>query len=192
MAESTDSASGAGIPTARSVDHFAFTVPDLDQAVDFFTAVLGCKFVYRAGPFEDPEGTWMETALHVHRRASLNLAMLRAGPTTNFELFEYRAPDASGAMPRNSDVGGHHVCFYVDDIDRAAEYLRGAEGVEVMGEPTPVGPPQPNAGSRFVYFKTPWGLQMELVSAPEGMAYEEGAEIRTVPPASSWNEVEGS
>lgn len=189
-ATSTDPARAVGIPTARSVDHFAFTVPNLDQAIEFFTDVLGCELVYRAGPFEDPDGNWMETALHVHPQASLHLAMLRGGPTTNFELFEYTSPDAADAIPRNSDVGGHHVCFYVDDIDQAVDYLRAIDGVVVMGDPTPVGSPQPNAGSRFVYFKTPWGLQMELVSAPGGMAYEENARRRTVPPARAWTDSE--
>ncbi|RBL80330.1 VOC family protein, partial [Streptomyces cavourensis] len=44
------------IPGARAVHHIAYTVPDLDQAVDFFTEVIGAELAYRLGPVEDPEG----------------------------------------------------------------------------------------------------------------------------------------
>jgi hypothetical protein len=36
----------------------------------------------------------------------------------------------------------------------------------------------PAAGSHWVYFRAPWGLQMELVSYPDGKAYEAGASVR--------------
>ena len=32
----------------------------------------------------------------------------------------------------------------------------------------------PSAGLRWVYFVSPWGMTMELVSYPKGMAYEGG------------------
>lgn len=36
----------------------------------------------------------------------------------------------------------------------------------------------PAAGSRWVYFRTPWGLQMELVSYPCGKGYERDAAVK--------------
>jgi len=45
-----------GIPTARSVDHVGFTVPNLDEAVSFFTRVLDCDLLYRTRPYFDPAG----------------------------------------------------------------------------------------------------------------------------------------
>lgn len=32
-----------GIPTARNIDHAGYTVPDIEQAIDFLTTVLGCE-----------------------------------------------------------------------------------------------------------------------------------------------------
>lgn len=32
-----------GIPGLRGTDHIGFTVPDLEQAVDFFVNVIGCE-----------------------------------------------------------------------------------------------------------------------------------------------------
>ena len=34
-----------GIPTAISIDHYGYVVPDLDQAVAFFTDVLGFELL---------------------------------------------------------------------------------------------------------------------------------------------------
>ena len=45
-------------------------------------------------------------------------------------------------------------------------------GVEVLGAPTTM-TDGASAGLTWVYFRAPWGLQLELVSAPGGLAYEE-------------------
>jgi catechol 2,3-dioxygenase-like lactoylglutathione lyase family enzyme len=282
----------------RTVDHIATTVADLDSAIDFVIEVLGGALCYRQEPVEDPDGDWMTRKLGVHPRASADIAMLRLGPTTNLELFQYRAPDqrvvpprpwdvgahrfvlgADGpaaaavrvwarsadrlakvdtplgsvelrdgidmmsyvvadlaasvaflvdvfgavplsrddfgrsddpvsvrlgvdpdgevgravlrlgavthvefveyrgldrrwAPPRNSDVGGHHIAFHATDVDAAAEYLSAWPGIEVLGPPETV-PDGPIAGDRWVYFRTPIGIQMEVLNMPDGsLPYE--------------------
>ncbi|GAA5542205.1 MULTISPECIES: VOC family protein [Brucella/Ochrobactrum group] len=62
------------------------------------------------------------------------LQFLRCGNGSNFEIFEYSSPDQNPVQPRNSDVGGHHLAFYVDDIDSAVQYLR-MHDVRILGEP---------------------------------------------------------
>ncbi|WP_410650383.1 VOC family protein [Amycolatopsis sp. cmx-4-54] len=161
----------SGIPGTRNVDHVAYTVPDLDQAVGFFVDVLGADLVYLTGPVSDPDGDWMARKLNVHARASAHIAMLRLGPTMNVELFEYDTPGQNRALPRNSDHGGHHLAFYVDDVDAAADYLRRQQGVRMLGEPETI-EQGPIAGSRWVYFLTPWGMQLEIVHVPAGRPYE--------------------
>jgi catechol 2,3-dioxygenase-like lactoylglutathione lyase family enzyme len=176
----------AGIPTARGVDHVGYTVPDLQQAVDFFVDLLGGEVVFYAGPFSDPDGDWMTTNLDVDRNASLRFAMIRLGADTCVELFQYASPDQSPVPPRNSDAGGRHIAIYVDDIEAAVAYLRAAPGVQVLGEPTLNVPPSPNAGSTFVYFRSPWGMYFELFSAPDGMAYETQTAARLKPTPRRW------
>ena len=163
---------GQGIPSARGVDHFGITVPSLDRAIDFFTNALGCEYIYTAGPFNDPQGDWMKTSLAVDPRASTTLAMVRCGATQNIELFEYQAKDQVKTPPKNSDVGGMHIAFYVDDMEKAVAYLKAAPDVKILGEPTPVSG-QPNGGEVFLYFLSPWGSSMEIVSYNEGMEYED-------------------
>ncbi len=160
----------SGLPGLRGADHIGFTVPDLEEAVDFFVDVLGCEPFYELGPFESDDD-WMARHLNVHPRTVMKkLRFMRCGNGSNFEIFEYSSPDQNRAQPKNSDIGGHHLAFYVDDMDAAVAYLK-AKGVRVLGEPT-VRTQGPSGGQSWVYFLAPWGMQLELVSYPEGKAYE--------------------
>lgn len=172
---------GGGLPGLRGTDHIGFTVPDLDQAVEFFVGVIGCQEFYELGPFRSDDD-WMLSHLNVHPRTVMKrLRFLRCAFGSNFELFEYDAPEQVGKPPRNSDVGGHHLAFYVDDMAEAVAYLR-SRGVRVLGEPT-VRTAGPSAGQTWVYFLAPWGMQLELVSFPAGKGYESEREERLWHPA---------
>ncbi len=157
------------IPGVRRLDHIGFTVPDLDEAHRFLVDMLGCEYLYSLGPFAS-DGDWMTEHLNVHPRAQVvENRFFRCGDHALFEVFSYTSPDQRDAMPRNSDIGGHHVALYVDDIDAAVEHLR-ARGVQVLGGPTrSKGPAE---GNRWVYFMAPWGMQFELVSYPGGKAFD--------------------
>ncbi len=170
-----------GLPGLRGTDHIGFTVPDLDQAVAFFVDVIGCEPFYDLGPFSS-DGDWMATHLNVPARAVMKrLKFLRCRHGANFEIFEYQAPGQNTAQPRNSDVGGHHLAFYVDDMAAALDHLR-AHGVRILGEPT-LRTAGPSAGQTWVYFLAPWGMQLELVSYPNGKGYELTSTARLWHPA---------
>ncbi|MCE3284274.1 MAG: putative lyase [Steroidobacteraceae bacterium] len=170
-----------GIPGLRGTEHVGFTVPDIEQATRFFVDVIGCELVYSLGPMSDP-GDWMATHLNVDARAQVrDLRLFRCRHGVNFEVFEYEAPAQRREPPRNSDVGGHHLAFYVDDFERALTYLR-RHDVKIVGEPT-TRRDGPSAGMTWVYFLAPWGMQFELVSFPQGRAYEETASVRLWHPA---------
>ncbi|MEV4530436.1 VOC family protein [Streptosporangium sp. NPDC049304] len=157
-----------GLPGLVGLDHVGLTVPDIDQATEFLVDVLGCEYLYPLGAKSD-DGDWMTTHLNVHPRARVDkLRFFRCGNQPVFEVFEYEAPDQAQTPPRNSDVGGHHLALYVEDIDAAADYLR-SRGVTVLGGPT--ASDGPHAGQRWIYFLAPWGAQFELVSYPHGRAW---------------------
>lgn len=160
------------VPGLRGGDHVGITVPDIEVATRWFVDVLGAEVFYTVGPFSS-EDDWMKENLAVHPRAVLKaLRMLRIGHGLNLELFEYEAPDQKDATPRNSDIGGYHVAFYVDDMSAAVAALE-AKGVRFLGQPKTI-EAGPNAGLTWCYFTAPWGLQLELVSYPSGNAYELG------------------
>lgn len=170
-----------GIPGLRGTEHVGFTVPDLEQATSFFVDVIGCEYMFELGPFV-AEDDWMATRLNVHPRAVMKrLRFFRCKHGPNFEVFQYEAPDQNLRLPKNSDVGGHHLAFYVDDFDAALAYLS-AKGVKLLGTPT-VRSSGPNAGQTWIYFLSPWGMQFELVSFPNGKGYEKNTTSRLWHPA---------
>jgi catechol 2,3-dioxygenase-like lactoylglutathione lyase family enzyme len=165
------SASAGSLPGLRGHDHTGVTVPDIKQAIDFFTNILGCQQAMSFGPFSDDKGTFMQDLLDVNPRAKIEqITMMRCGYGSNIELFQYSSPDQKNAIPKNSDIGGYHIAFYVDDIKAAADYLK-ANNVRTMMGPLPV-EQGPAAGQSILYFMAPWGLQFEAISYPKGMAYE--------------------
>ncbi|MFI9307382.1 VOC family protein [Streptomyces triculaminicus] len=171
------------VPGVRAVHHIAFTVPDLDEAVAFFTDVLGAETAYRTGPISDPDpdGDWMRRQLGVDPRATAHIAMLRLGPTLNLELFQYSGPGRRRQMPRNSDWGGHHLALWTDDFDAGVRHLTATPGVRMLGEPQQVGE-GPIRGTRWVYFTTPWGQHLELVHAPDHQPYQDHTPVRLYQP----------
>lgn len=175
--QETASERGLGL---RGIDHFGFTVPDLEEAERFLVDVLGAVHVYTLGS-KQGDDDWMQTHLGVHPRTVIReIRFYRLGSGSNLEVFEYDPADGQAPLPRNSDIGGHHLALYVDDLDAAMETLR-ERGVEFMGTPTPSA--EAALGQRWVYFTSPWGMQFELVSFPEGKAYEAEADARLWHPA---------
>lgn len=163
------------LPGLRGTEHIGFTVPDLDQAERFFVDVIGCEKVYSLGPFIKDDD-WMKTQLNVHPRAVMReLRFFRCQNGPNFEIFQWETPEGQTPQPKNSDIGGHHLAFYVDDFDEALEYLRQQDGVTILGEP--VASQNASFGQRWIYFLTPWGMQCEIVSFPEGKAYEKDSDV---------------
>lgn len=162
-----------GLPGVRGIDHIGFTVPDLDEAERFLVDVLGAVHVYTLGAKRSDDDDWMSTQLGVHPRTVIReIRFYRLGNGSNLEVFQYDAADGQAPPPRNSDIGGHHLALYVDDMAAAVAHLR-AHDVEIMGEP--VASAGASAGQHWLYFSAPWGMQFELVSFPDGKQYEEHA-----------------
>lgn len=148
----------SSIPSAHGVDHVGFTVPHLGDAVAFFCDGLGAELRYELDPVSDPCGPWMRRQLGVHEAAVARIAMLRLGPVTNVELFEYQIPGEPAPRLRGGDWGSHHLGFAVADIDAAVSYLEGLDGVRLLGEPACL----PDRAERFVRCETPTGLLLQV------------------------------
>ena len=165
-----------GVPGLRGHDHTGITVPDIKQATDFFVNVLGCKEVMSFGPFADDKSDFMHILLNVDPRSVIKqITEVRCGYGSYIELFQYTAPDQKDMTPKNSDIGGHHIAFYVDDIKAAKAYLD-SKGVKTFFNLSV--DQGPAAGQSIFYFLAPWGLQMEAITYPQGMAYEKTSPIK--------------
>lgn len=148
------------IPGLFRVDHFGFTVPDIQQATAFLVDIFDCEVVSEQGPFLS-EDNWMADQLAVDPRSVIRkVRMLKCRDGARIELFEYEASQQVTTPPRNSDIGGNHVSFSVADISAAKTYLE-QKGVTVLGSSVD----SPAGGGRtirWIYFQTPWGTSMEL------------------------------
>lgn len=162
------------IPGMHGMEHIGFTVPDINEACNFFVNILGAEVLYTAAKDFRGEGDWMKTHLYVDPSCVIKeFRYVRCGNGTNLEIFQYEAPNQAKTPPLNSDIGGHHLAFYVDDMDAAIDFLK-ANGVKVLGEPTSY-TEGPNFGLTWCYFVAPWGMQLEIVSAPKGTVFDNEA-----------------
>ena len=144
-----------GMPGLRGHDHTGITVPDMKQATDFFIGVLGCKEAMSFGPFADEKGDFMQQLVNVNPRAVIkNITLVRCGYGSNIELFQYTSPDQKNMTPKNSDIGGYHIAFYVDDIKAAKAYLDGKGVKTFFNLPVEQGPA---AGTEHLLFPRPLG-----------------------------------
>lgn len=164
------------LPGLRRGDHVGLVVPDLEEALAFFERALGGRCVLRHGPYRgvpgDPDMQVRQFARHPDTQVEA-IAVVHVADVV-LELLQFSAPDQRTEPPRTSDAGGHHVAFYVDDLDAAVAELR-RRGVRVLGDPMPLPGPEAGEQARFVFALTPWGLALEFVSYPHGKAWQRQA-----------------
>ncbi len=159
----------------RGMHHIGITVPDIDEGIAFFKAVFGAIEVFRTGPF-DVDQNFMKNKLGAAPQSKIrDLVFLRCGDGTSVELFEYSGDQGDPRPKRSSEVGGMHLCFEVEDVHASAERLR-ALGVEMLEGPTLVDA-GPLAGFNWIYFRSPWGLLLEVASF-DNLGYEDNTPHR--------------
>src|SRR5262245_38635666 len=141
MGEAVAPPPGRLIPTASGVHHVGFNVPDLDEAIAFFTEVLGFTLVERA------VGLAPGTRMAIVAFAGAHIELLQFHPTGEV------AP-----IPGLQDHGGCHLALTITDLDAAVAYLRSRE-VRLVREPD-----QLRNGRRRVFFFTPWGATIQLIT----------------------------
>ena len=149
------------IPGLTGIEHVGLTVPDIEIASRFFADVIGAETLYDIGPFEHADD-WMANHLapskgaHIYRMRVIRIAN---GPV--LELMQFTGPASTAAS-------GWHIAFYVEDMERALAALK-AHGVAIQSGPVTM-TEGPSAGLEWLYFQSPWGQQLELVSYPGGIA----------------------
>lgn len=143
------------------LDHIGLNVPDLEQAVNFFTEAFGATTVFRLGRINDLEGGSMER-LGAPREAAFELVMLQLG-TGRLELLRWWNPNQADRAPQSSDIGACHVAVQVSDVAATLESLRAREGVQVLGEPVTFDTGA-TSGLTNAFVTTPWGTLIELVN----------------------------
>ena len=155
------------IPGLEGMDHVGMTVANLDEAIAFYSTLLGGKEIFRLGPFDARDfdqvdgKDWSEAHVNV-ADGRFTLAMLEYANGSRLELFQYDRPtDRPATPPKNNFLGGHHIAFKVKDLD-AVLALRNEYSLRFMAGPIEINE-GPAAGQRIIYVLDPWDNQLELV-----------------------------
>lgn len=176
-------AAAGPIPTLRGFEHLSMTVPDIEQATDFFVEVFGCQPLYTMGPFEGSGGAFMRLYANADVRSVVHQVRVLRSPFLNIELFQASSPVQRTRWPDMLDIGGWHLAGYVDDIDAALDYLA-ARDVYILGDgKRPQSGPEAGNGCFTCHAMTSWGLHFELLTYANGRAYEASFDGRLWNPA---------
>jgi catechol 2,3-dioxygenase-like lactoylglutathione lyase family enzyme len=145
--------------TLKGIHHVGITVPDLDAAIEFYSGVLGLELADPPSPvFDHAE---LGPAVGVES-AALRQVNLRLGDSI-VELLEYTSPATPYEdRPVQANArGAAHLALSVDSAEAKKAELEAA-GVEFLSEVNVVDEGV-LAGWRWVYFRDPFGIVLELV-----------------------------
>jgi len=100
------------------LNHVAIAVRDVTKAAEVYRRAFGAQV---SDPMPQPE----------HGVTTVFITL----PNTKIELLEPLGQESPIAkfLERNPDGGIHHVCYEVDDIERACDRLK-AQGARVLGD----------------------------------------------------------
>lgn len=148
--------------------HITIGIKNAQRTVDFYTRVLGLRFVKQTVNFDDP------TTYHLYFGDELGR------PGTAITFFEW--PDAPKGA--NGIGGTHHFALTVKDKDAQLKWKRRLTdlGIAVHG-------PYDRKYFTSIYFDDPDGVHIELATAGPGFAVDEPADalgqIDLLPPHES-------
>ena len=132
--------------TSLRFSHMGVAVPSLEQALTTYQELFG--YTVCSGPFDDP----------VQR---VSVCFLKTGdlgePT--LELVAPNGKDSPVDQVLAKGIGAYHLCYEVDNIESALDYVR-SKGCIVISKPVPA---VAFEGRRIAWFYTPTRQLIELV-----------------------------
>ncbi|MGE0066282.1 MAG: hypothetical protein AB7T48_02915 [Solirubrobacterales bacterium] len=153
-----------GMPTNRGTAHMGMRVPDVEEAIEFFVAELGCELLYRHAPLQRSGGRWTEIPEQGEppepdrsvpderfpHGTRIRVAFLRCA-NFNFEPMELMIPGGDGVLEPVFDAEAAavmHPVFDAATVDAAALEAAGARREDLL-------PGTPR-------YLTPWGQPIGL------------------------------
>jgi methylmalonyl-CoA/ethylmalonyl-CoA epimerase len=126
--------------------HIGVAVPSIRQALATYEAIFG--YVVLSGPFDDP----------VQHVSVCFLGTGELGDLT-IELVAPLGDNSPISKVLAKGIGAYHICYEVDAIEDALEYVR-SKGCIVVSKPLPA---TAFEGKRIAWFYTPTRQLVELV-----------------------------
>ena len=135
--------------------HIGICVTNLERSLRFYCDGLG----FEVGDRYELDGATLpglEQSLEVRPDVVLTSQMINHG-NLRIELLHFQSPPVVGAPSKQrNQVGITHLCFYVDDVDRAAERML-EYGAFVLDQT------RSNPGTDIVFLMDPDGVRVELM-----------------------------
>ncbi len=141
----------------KTVEHFSFTVSNIETALHFFQDLLGLK----ATPIAEVHTKGVQTIVGMPG-AHLRISIVKIPDGTSIELIEYVRPEGKKIDSRTCNPGAAHIAFEVDDIQKAFTDLSNV-GVTFVNPPVWL-PGNDGTGRWGVsYIKGPDDITVELI-----------------------------
>lgn len=148
------------------VHHFSITVTDVERTVEFYTKLLGaeCQFI-KTNKYDSLGEALFGAKWGVNQKAAeLRIGVIQLGGT-RMEFIQYIDPPVSEYHKNPSVAGSSHIAIQTDDIDKDKARLEAA-GVE-FHSPINVLSEEGKSDWKWVYFRDPDGICLELVEQPD-------------------------
>jgi methylmalonyl-CoA/ethylmalonyl-CoA epimerase len=127
--------------------HVGFVVSDIQKSVEGFRNALGMS--WNGAIYPDP-------------KQKVKVTFLASGPAcAQIELIEPASGDSPVAKFLEKGGGQHHLCYEVNDIDKALAEFKSRK-VSIVQRPSPA---VAFGGRRIAWFVTPDRLVVELLEA---------------------------
>ena len=161
-------------PYPRSFSHIGLSVTDLDEAVKFYTEVMGWYLIMPPTTIEEDESAIgvMCTDVFGAGWGSFRIAHLSTGDRVGVEIFQFR----NAERPENNfeywKTSVFHFCIQDPDVEGMAAKIVAAGGKQRM----PVREYFPGEKPyRMVYCEDPFGNILEVSSHSYELTYSAGA-----------------
>jgi lactoylglutathione lyase len=141
----------------KTVEHFSFTVSNLDSALQFFCEGMGLE----ATPPSEVQSKKVQEIVGIPG-ACFRISLVRIPNAGAIELIQYVRPEGARIDSKPCNPGAAHLAFVVDDIQQMYEGLL-RKGVKFVSPP--VWLPGNDGKGRWgvCYLKGPDDITIELV-----------------------------
>ncbi|MBU2705318.1 lactoylglutathione lyase family protein [Zooshikella marina] len=151
-------------PYPRTFSHIGISVPDVEQAVSFYTQVLGWYLVMQPTTIVEDQSAIGQMCTDVFGAGwqSFKIAHLATGDRIGIELFQFNNQQNPDNNFEYWKTGIFHFCVQDPDVEGLMEKIILAGGKKRMAKPRYYYPGK--KPYRMVYMEDPFGNILEIYS----------------------------